>query len=269
MLIKKDIKYWLLNNFDVPIETPAGPDGISPVNRLENDKYFLSELLIPYENFFEGVSSVKRLYTDDYINNTLNPPADIFYVYSKINKVFYYPVSLTSGSDRTKFNLSDYGDETDFYLLDGGMEKTIYPPDEGFNYKSFEDLNGYIEVSPVTQKYGTSNYIKQILPLSTGITYSSQGIFFIYNSSFEKNNSFLSGSLQQINSSVIQKAGSFLDDIDSKTVDRSLPYIDKIKLYNDIMVVKDYNFVNEYGTCFNFIISPLKAVVQVADYSVF
>lgn len=254
------IKFWDTNKF---FEGTIGALN-SLKNLIDNNKYFLSDLSLPTSNFVGSQSgSLFKVYHDTI------PDSQKFYIYSETNNFFYYPVSRTNiNGNSKKLTIPDYPG-FDFYLLEGGIEEIIYPPSKFLNLPSFEDTNSYVEVETVSNSYGTFvNYIKQIILLSSSIL---EGDLNLYSITLSNNSKYLITNFiaNTINNTLVKKISNFVKNTSDTTDENGDPYIEKIKLYNDIFVTQNYNFNNQYGVSFLFTIENLKSTVLTADYSVF
>lgn len=260
------IQFSVMNSyFGEEINIQGSNDGLSPGNRIDNNKYFLSDLLLPQDTTSVEVNQVVDIYNQKYFD-TSSPDATKFYLYSQNFNAYYYPVSRANVSGSTRFNLPlDYGN-TDFYLLDGGLSRVFEPPNKYLNYPFFEDLTGYIQGEIITNSYGNfTNYIKQIKLLSTGLDFENFDKKFViatnnFSSFYQINNFIRLGN----NSTTIKKLGLVVEEeIEDE------PFIDKMLLYNQILETIDVPFSNTYGVSYDIKIQPKKAIVEKANYDVF
>ena len=123
---KYKIKFWNTNKyFNGIIDTITSLENI-----VADNKYFLSDLLLPQVDFqTTNDKNLVNIYDINYIDLAKK---DIFYLYSESNNSFYYPVSKFNYTNSTKFNIKEYP-QVDFYLLEGGLKDTIYPPNKFLN----------------------------------------------------------------------------------------------------------------------------------------
>jgi hypothetical protein len=172
---------------------------------------------------------------------------------------------MSNESGSTSFTIPEYGN-LNFYLLEGGLSRVFEPPNKYLNYPSFEDLTGYIQADVITNSYGSyNNYIKQIKLLSSGFDFDNHRLGFTiatnnFSSFYNVNNLFYTGN----NSTTIKKLGLVTEEeIEDE------PFIDKMKLYNQVLEAIDVQFSNDYGVSYDIKIQPKKAIVEKANYDVF
>ena len=269
-----DIQYWVLNSdFAEQIELygNSGNNGVSAGNRIENNKYFLSDILLPRNGFIGSSVTALDIYNAYYFRTN---PTDIFYIYSESRKAFYYPVTLSNTLDSSyNFKLEEYGD-TVFYLLDGGVSNTIYPPNKDLDHNSFRDLLGYCQAVPILNSYGSLyvDYIKGLKILSDGLNTNinfGDYDYNIYIGDFKNWYRLLNVEDKDLVSTTIKKLDSLASDINEKTSLDFNPFVEKMKIYNDLTVGKIYNAYNTFGSSLTLTIYPSKAIVEIANFDTF
>ena len=260
--------YNFKNLFKEPINPYNQTGGVSANNRVENNKFFLSELLLPLNNFnsLDLTNKLVNIYPNDYFTN---PPERWFYLYSESTRSFYYPVTRSTKilSDYN-FTIPEYG-ETVFYLTKGGVSNTVYPPSKKLGLESFEELNGFIQAEAILSSYGSYiNYIKSYRYLSNSTNLDST--YYIFNDNFSDFYTIENSVVVDSINTAVEKISNLAINTDLQTSSIDNPFFEKMKIYNSL-TVQNFNdkFFNKYSQDFNLTLGVSRAIVKVADFDVF
>ena len=226
------------------------------------DSYFLSEIDIVHNSItLEDDSAIL-------VNNNVLDSQETFYLYSHINREFYYPVSTQNLANSVKFTIPDYN--LDFYLLEGGIKDSIYPPNKDLKLQNFENLVMSLQTYIIKASKDGFNYIKNYSILNKGVSDSySDSNFTMYDKNFNSLGTVTLSINQSLNRGVVKILGNLpidiSDQVDSPTDDM---FIEKMSIYSSLISTNN-NFINSYSDLYTIEIYPQKTIVKTVDYSVF